>query len=616
MTRFHGEINVAIGRNDPCLCGSGKKHKKCCGKNEAETLLVQQHNQSLQAVLQDFFETHPRPSEQKRLLDWKNKTEDYLVPLYGEDKAGGIIGDVYFFSKHVEIWNDFIDQKLQKESRPQLRLVLESWKNPVFLGGEILSIADYQAEMRDLLSGTAYELDVNESFPVEAGNIALGFYLPDPRKGSRFLMALNSVTAAVDVNRETVQKLKDMHKSSDAQTIQEFYRQNAIAIYQMFSSGLRSAQQTSAEVLAAVQELDQFLIGQDLKSDDLIEAYYHFLEGITEVPPLSTGGAVYFGIRRGLLKLDWPLEQVAAVFETEETGIAEFAERLGDFYDSALAGQEKEASYAFEVGTNPKANELQNWQLFMHLKNAAISSETALKRQMEYYHEKPYEPKSPSEKAQLLAYELFAKDAPEDFQEVQRFDPHLADGFLLAASAETDPTAQKALLEKAAASSKAHFEQEMEIPWLYIGNRPYLRALFLLGIHYWQQANYEQAFIEFKNLLQLNPGDHQGARYLAAASLIALGRLEEAESLIAHYEDEYSDNAFYSWFKWLIQRKRNVHSKTAQDLFLKAVEQNPYVKKQIDKRPAALPYPKKGALTPRSPEEAQLIWTFLAPSLL
>ncbi|WP_010250776.1 SEC-C metal-binding domain-containing protein [Acetivibrio cellulolyticus] len=24
------ELN--IGRNDPCLCGSGKKYKKCCGK--------------------------------------------------------------------------------------------------------------------------------------------------------------------------------------------------------------------------------------------------------------------------------------------------------------------------------------------------------------------------------------------------------------------------------------------------------------------------------------------------------------------------------------------------------------------------------------------------------
>ncbi len=24
---------LRIGRNDPCLCGSGKKYKKCCGKN-------------------------------------------------------------------------------------------------------------------------------------------------------------------------------------------------------------------------------------------------------------------------------------------------------------------------------------------------------------------------------------------------------------------------------------------------------------------------------------------------------------------------------------------------------------------------------------------------------
>jgi len=24
---------VKIGRNDPCTCGSGKKYKKCCGKN-------------------------------------------------------------------------------------------------------------------------------------------------------------------------------------------------------------------------------------------------------------------------------------------------------------------------------------------------------------------------------------------------------------------------------------------------------------------------------------------------------------------------------------------------------------------------------------------------------
>ena len=27
--------NKKVGRNDPCPCGSGKKYKKCCGKNKA-----------------------------------------------------------------------------------------------------------------------------------------------------------------------------------------------------------------------------------------------------------------------------------------------------------------------------------------------------------------------------------------------------------------------------------------------------------------------------------------------------------------------------------------------------------------------------------------------------
>ncbi|MBO4635828.1 MAG: SEC-C domain-containing protein [Clostridiales bacterium] len=37
ITRDYREANIAhsekIGRNDPCPCGSGKKYKKCCGKN-------------------------------------------------------------------------------------------------------------------------------------------------------------------------------------------------------------------------------------------------------------------------------------------------------------------------------------------------------------------------------------------------------------------------------------------------------------------------------------------------------------------------------------------------------------------------------------------------------
>ncbi|PKH08632.1 SEC-C metal-binding domain-containing protein [Planomicrobium sp. MB-3u-38] len=620
MTRHHGDNTVTVGRNDPCTCGSGKKYKKCCGVNETENGLVQEQNLVLQAVLQDFFSSHPRPSQQKGLVEWKNKTEDLLVPLYGEEKSGGIIGDVYFFSQQADIWNSFIEGKIRQEQRPQIRQILTSWSNPAFLAGEILSVSDYRAQMRDLLSQEIYEIDVNESFPAEAGNIALGFYLPDHRISDRFVMALNSVTTAVDVNPETVEKLKNMYSTSQTDNEQQFYKQNIISVYQMFSSGLRGAQEVRDGVLKSVEQLEQFLIEQDLKSDDLIETFFHYLKPLPEVQAAAIGGAVLFGINQKLIKLDWTSARLADVFGADQQEIELFADELQTFYLETVAEQEKEAAYAFEVGTNPKANELQNWQLFMHLKHAAIASEAALKRQMEYYHAKPYKPKSDSEKAQLLAYELFSKGiysvSAEELQKVQQFDPLLPDGFLLAAEMEMDPSVKKSLLEKAIASGKLHYEHEMEVSWLYIANRPYLRAVFLLGIHFWERDEFGKSFDEFQKLLQLNPADHQGARYLAVSSLIALGRLKEAESLIEHYEDEFSDNAFYAWFKWLIERKRSVHSRATQEMFKQALEQNPYVKKHIEKRPAALPYPKKAVITPRSPEEAQLIWSFLAPGLL
>ena len=27
------KVQVKVGRNEPCLCGSGKKYKKCCGRH-------------------------------------------------------------------------------------------------------------------------------------------------------------------------------------------------------------------------------------------------------------------------------------------------------------------------------------------------------------------------------------------------------------------------------------------------------------------------------------------------------------------------------------------------------------------------------------------------------
>lgn len=618
MTRLHGEQSDLFGRNDPCPCGSGKKNKKCCSRNQATERLNEELILTIRTVLQEFFDNHPSSSEQKELLVWKDNTEDLLVPLYGEDKSGSIIGDIYFFLERVDIWNSFIERQVIKEERLQLRQILEGWVNPAFLVGEILSVAGYRAQMRDLLSEDVYEIDVNDSFPVEAGNVAIGFYLPFILGGDRILMALNSVTLAIDVKKEPIQKLRDMSRSSEAETVQEFYKRNILTVYQIFSSGLRSNEQVSNEVLEVVNALEQFMIEEDLKSDDLMEGFFHFLELQPTVPKAAIAGAVQFGIEQKLLKLEWTEVEIAEHFSVEPDVIRQFAEDFRAFYNEVMADdQEKEASYAFEVGSNPKANEFQNWQLLMHLKNVTITSDTSLKRQMEYYHGEPYVPKSKDEEAQLCAYETFAASTNElrakKLESMNQFDCHIADRYLLAADSELDEKVRETLLKDAINSGKEDFEPDMDVAWLYVPNRPYLRAVFLLGIHYWEQKCFKEAFDEFYRLLQLNPGDHQGVRYLAVSALIALVRLEEAESLISHYEEKHTDNAFYSWFKWLIQRKRSLLSSATQDAFMEAIDKNPYVKKYVENHPVADPYPKSTVITPRSPEEAKLIWTFLAP---
>ncbi|AQQ51927.1 SEC-C metal-binding domain-containing protein [Planococcus lenghuensis] len=602
-----------IGRNDPCPCGSGKKYKKCCGQNNAADRVNEEIDQALRGILQDFFENHPRPSQQKELLTWKNKTEDLLVPLHGEDKAASVIGDLFFFSERADIWNEFIQGQLERADRRQQKQLLAGWLNPLFIAGEITAIENYQATVRDIRTGIQHTALVNEAFPAVADSIALGFFVRDIRYGDNFIMPLNSVVIA---EKPTQDALDQLQRLGDRPTAAQ---PDLIAVYQLFGNDSRAAGQASSDVLKAAETLEWALIDADVKSDDLMETFFHFLEHEAGVPEAAVAGGIQFGINQRLLPLAWTPEETAERFAENPDAVLRFAESLQQFYDWTMAGHEKEAVYAFEVGTDPKTDEYRNWQLLMHLKDLSISNENALQRQIDYYRDVPYEPKTEAEQAQKTAYETYQTETEteriEQAETVRRLDPDNPDGLLFAAEQETDPAKRQQLLKQAVTEAQGDFEPEMDVAWLYVTNRPYLRALFLLGLHHWENGETADAFNGFYEVLQLNPGDHQGVRYPAISSLLALGRVEDAESLIDHYDETHTDNAFYAWFRWLIERKKGFFSAAAQEAYRTAVDKNPYVEKYVKNRLEAAPYPKSAAVTPRSPEEAKLIWTLLSPAM-
>ncbi|RSK34365.1 SEC-C metal-binding domain-containing protein [Bhargavaea beijingensis] len=609
------EQTAAARRNDPCPCGSGKKYKKCCGAEKDRERLEREIDQDISRVLEGFFSAHPTPAELRELNAMRRDEGEVLASLHGEEEAGMIIGDLYFFQKRADIWNGYIRNAAEKERRGKVRTILEGFRDPLPLALLVTKADLRTVHVEDVLSGDAFHLTAGPTIRARSGDVLIGFFVEDARADGR-LLPLNSLVTAEGAEKETIGKLRQAASGQDARS---FFRAHPLAAYRLFGHVIEEAALPES-VSGAAEALERFMIDEDLKDDRIIEGFFHYLGNKGDVPEGALAGAVWHGIRSGTFGLNWSLSETAGHFGTEPGAAQAFAQEFGRFMDEAAAHEDGETPvYALGAGTDPMPAEFSNWQMFMHLKDAEVTDEKALRRLMEAYEDQPYMPRSAKEEAQIRAYEAYlAKDVGlrgEKAREALRLDPDNADALMLQAERTDDPDEQLALLRRAASSAEQQFEPDMEIAWGYVPNRQYLRARFRIAVRLWEEGRMEEAFDELYALLQLNPGDHQGARYVALSALISLGRLDEAESLIAHYEEPEADNAFFAWFRWAIERKKNLLSPAAEGAFRIAEEQNPYTVKYVRNRPERDPYPKSAAITPRSPEEARLIWTLIEKTL-
>jgi tetratricopeptide (TPR) repeat protein len=73
--------------------------------------------------------------------------------------------------------------------------------------------------------------------------------------------------------------------------------------------------------------------------------------------------------------------------------------------------------------------------------------------------------------------------------------------------------------------------------WLEMETRPYMRARHGLGLSLMQLHRYEEALREFEILMDLNPNDNQGVRFLLGDVHHFTGNPEKAEQCYREYED-------------------------------------------------------------------------------
>lgn len=188
------------------------------------------------------------------------------------------------------------------------------------------------------------------------------------------------------------------------------------------------------------------------------------------------------------------------------------------------------------------------------------------------------------EQADRLMDQAFETDDPDQqvalALEALEISADCAEAYLLLADDAANAEQALQLLEQGVAAAarvigEDGFREYAGEFWGFIETRPYMRARLGLADCLLDMGRVEDAIEHYREMLELNPNDNQGIRYRLAAVLAESDRLDELESLLKTYEDDYSADWVYT--RALLTFKREGDTETARNQLMAAEQMNSHV---------------------------------------
>ena len=180
----------------------------------------------------------------------------------------------------------------------------------------------------------------------------------------------------------------------------------------------------------------------------------------------------------------------------------------------------------------------------------------------------------------LQAYDETPAKGKKLIKQALELDPNNADAYNYLASVENDVDKALTLYRQAEeagerALGEEFFEENKGHFWGLFETRPYMRAKSgVAGCLY--AKNRVNATIEvYREMIELNPSDNQGVRYLLATILLSKKDLSDYESFVKKYEGE--DSALWHYNNALYHFKKMGKSAKSDGELMKAYKFNPYV---------------------------------------
>jgi tetratricopeptide (TPR) repeat protein len=268
----------------------------------------------------------------------------------------------------------------------------------------------------------------------------------------------------------------------------------------------------------------------------------------------------------------------------------------------------------------PRVAERESVRIARLLEGRSFESLEAVNAELERLDQEEL-PKSPSrgltplERAQELAYDAMEAHGRLRIKRARQalaISEDCADAWVLLAEEASTPEAaveryERAVLAGVAAIGDRFTSLRGEF-WGHLETRPYMRARLGLAQALRDLGRDDEALAHFRALLELNPGDNQGVRYLLLAALLQLGRNDEAGVLLAEHQDDLQ--ALWPYGRLLWRLRVDAGSET-RAVFDAAVQANPYVVSYL-LDPDSIPFDRPPHFALHSREEAAYVAETLA----
>lgn len=192
-------------------------------------------------------------------------------------------------------------------------------------------------------------------------------------------------------------------------------------------------------------------------------------------------------------------------------------------------------------------------------------------------------PATALERAQKIMFSAFEASRPSErirmAHKALEVSPDCADAYVLLAEEEEDPHEKRRLYELGVEAGERSlgpeaFSEFLGRFWGVVVTRPYMRARSGLARALWELGKRDEAISHYRAMLELNPGDNQGIRYLLLQAYVESGSDGEAWRLLR----EHGDNSVEFLFtKALLLFRMRGDTKIARQTLEKAAEANVHV---------------------------------------